>query len=151
MSKISSIYDALVTRMTAIYPTRLRLPNAYKPDENSELVLKSSWGISVDTASNTNRQVNCSLSIERLFHVILTQKAYSSEFNIDGKVSVEKLLLEDQFLAIQDIERNPVTDPTSNGAALRFLSDSGIQYVFTEKDNFYLIDTTFTIEYFEEV
>lgn len=151
MSKITQIYDDLIDRMIALYPERSRLPNPYKPEENSELLVKKGWGLCLDAGVNTNRQVNCSLTIERNIRVVLTQKSYAREMDTQAKASAEKELMEAQFLVIQDFERNPTTTPDLYVAKFVYLSDSGIQFVFTEKDNFLLLDTTFTLEYFEEV
>lgn len=147
MSNISTVYDAMITRIAAKLTTHLRLPNPYKPNENSELFLKQGYGVALGPALNTNRLVACKLSIERQFFVSISRKYFALESSATNKASTEKQLLEDQLLLIQDFE----SDPTLNGSAFKtvYVSDNGIEYVFGEKDQFLIINSVFSIEYLE--
>lgn len=149
MSNFSSLYDAIVDRIEAVLPNHLRLPNPYKVNENTELYLRQGFGVALGPATNTNRELSCRISVGRDFSVVLSRKFYSIESNVSNKESVEKQLIEDQILLIRDF-----CDNSSLPGALgivSYSSDSGIEYVFNEKDNFLVLNTVFTVEYFETI
>lgn len=149
MSKISSIYDTLVSRLTAILPTHNRLSNAYLPEQNPEPTLRQAWGLQYNSGENTNRHVNCQLSIEDGFVVVLTRKYYALELNAAGKSNTEKDLLEDRFLVIKDFEKDPSL--LENAAKAVYVDNGGIQFVFNQDKPFYKLELRFSIEYFEQL
>lgn len=149
MSNFSLLYDAIVDRIEAVLPSHTRLPNPYKVNENTELYLRQGFGVALGAATNTNRELSCRISVGRDFSVVLTRKFYSIESGVSNKESVEKQLIEDQILLIRDFCDNSAL-PGALGI-VSYSSDGGIEYVFNEKDNFLVLNTTFTVEYFETI
>lgn len=148
-TKITQAYDAIVTRMGTLLPNHTRLSNPYQLDQNTEPALKQGWGLKVESGSNTNRHVNCQLSIERTLTIAITRKYYAMELNAASKATTEKDLLEDQFIVVKDFEKNSALEGIVARAI--YTSDTGILFVFNEEKPFYKIETTFTIEYFESL
>lgn len=148
-TKISDIYDTLVDRLEAVLPSHNRLSNPYIPEQNPEPTLKQAWGLQYAAGANTNRQVNCHLSLEDQFVVVLTRKYYALELDADSKSNTEKDLLEDRFLVIQDFEKDPSL--LENAAKAVYVSNSGIQFVFNQDKPFYKLEMTFSVEYFEQL
>lgn len=151
MSNISDAYDALVTRLETILPSHNRLPNPYKPDENADEQLKLAWGVQVSTGNNSERNISCKLSIERSIIVVLTRRFFAPDLVEDRMEVPEKALLEDQFLVIDDFEKDPTLNDSTAICKMRYDSDSGIEYVKSDEDNFIKIESTFLIEYFEDL
>lgn len=147
MSNFSSLYDAIVTRVTAVLTSHTRLPNAYKIDENTELLLRQGWALAMTGATNTRRELSCRVSIRRDFVISVTRKFYAIESNVDNKVSVEKSLVEDMILLIQDLCSNSAL-PGAFGV-VTYESDAGINYVYSGKDQFLVLPITFSVEHFE--
>lgn len=151
MSIISSAYDAILSRIETVLDTTaqgwFRLPNPYKPEENSERFLDKGYGIALGSGANTNRVVNCKFSIERNFTIVLTRKFFALEADPAAKAVTEKQLFEDQYALINDFEQ----DISINGSTMytRYVSDGGIEYVSGEKDNYLMIRTEFAVEYLE--
>lgn len=147
MSKISTIYDALITRLTTLYPTHKRLANPYTPSENNALLLTQGWGLAVGVGVNTEEFLGCKLSIDRQFTVVHTRKYIALEADAVTKADVEKALFEDQFLLFQDLEE----DITLSGLAVnvKFVSDSGLEFVQAGNDKFLLISSVLTAKYYE--
>jgi hypothetical protein len=142
MSKISTLYDAIVTRIEAVLPSHTRIPNPYKIDENTQVFLNQGWGLSVAEGSDVRQQISCYTDISRLFVITLTRKAYSLESSSTGKPTTEKLLLEDQFLLLKDFALDPDLG-TTVVSVFRFVGDGGIEYVYTETDKYLKISSTF--------
>lgn len=150
MSKISDAYDAIVLQVQNLLPSHVRLSNPYAINENTESALRQGWGIALLSGTNTERNIGCKLSVSRQFSVVLTRKMYANELNVEGKASTEKQLFEDQFTLIQAFESDPTLGLTDI-AALKWESDNGLEFVFGEKDNFLQLNSTFTVEYFEQL
>lgn len=149
MSKISDIYEAAILRLEDLFPEHNRLPNPYKPEENNELFLKQGYGLALLGASSPRPILSCKLSVARDINIVLTRKYFARENDFEGKSSAELQLLEDQFLLIQDFHKDTTLNETAT--MMKYVSDAGIQYVSTEKDQFLLLETTFAVEYFEDL
>lgn len=151
MSLISTAYGALVTRIETVLGTVAggykRLPNPYEPSDNSELELRKGYGLAILPGENTNRQVNCKISISRTIEVVLTRLYTGKIEDAPGKASLEQLLLEDQHKIINDFEQ----DISINGSTMytRFVSDSGIEFVSGVSGRFFVLKTQFSLEYLE--
>jgi hypothetical protein len=151
MTIISSAYDAFVLRIETVLNVvalgYTRLPNPYKPEENSEILLRQGYGIVFGPANNTNRQVNCKFSVSRQMEIVLTRQYYAREDDAVSKSTAEKQLFEDQYLLINDFEQ----DISINGQTMytRWESDGGIEYVSAGTDRFLMLKTTFALEYLE--
>jgi len=149
MSNFSSLYDAIVTRVVTVLPSHTRLPNPYKISENAEPFLRQGWGIAMGSATNTNRELSCRLSIRRDFTISITRKFYALESNVANKESVEKQLMEDMILLVRDFYNN--TSLPGVLGIVGYENDSGINYVLSEKDNFFVLPITFSVEHFETI
>ena len=149
MSQATSVYNALVDRIEALYASLRRLPNPYDLTENPEPLLKAGWGLVVGSAENTERHISQKLSVARTFTVVFVRKFYGKDSDTTPRETTEQAILEDQFTLIDDFE----TDSTLNGTAsiTKFVSDSGIQAVSFEKSQYVFIETNFTVEYFESL
>lgn len=151
MSLISTAYAALISRIESVLNTvsggYKRIPNPYAPLENTELVLRKGYGLAILAGENTNRQVNCMVSIGRTIEVVLTRLYTGKEEDAPGKAALEQLLLEDQHLLINDFEQ----DISINGSTMytRYVSDSGIEFVSGDSGRFLMLKTQFALEYME--
>lgn len=147
MSKVSSIYDAIVTRVGTVLPNHRRLPNPYQIESNTEPSLKQGWGIQIGPGNNPELLVSCQRSIDRDFVIVITRKFYGSDLNILDKASTEKDLMEDSILVINDFEKHPLIQDYAAKAI--WSSDQGIQFVFVPDKPFFKIEMTMTVTYFE--
>lgn len=148
MSQISTLYDALVTKIAALYPNHKRIPNPYTPSENNALILNKGWGIAFQSAQNSEEHLGCyKLSIERGFTVVHTRRYIALESDVTTKAAVEKDLFEDQFLLMQSLE----TDITLSGqeVTVKWVSDGGLEFVSSGNDKFLLISSALQMKYIE--
>ena len=148
-TKITTLYNNMVTRIEALFPNKHRLTNPYAVELNGHIFLKDGWGLAVSSGENTNRQLSCTMSINRTMIVTLTNELLATELDPVTKAVMEKTLLEDHFTLIKDFEK----DTTINSSSFRtsFLSDSGIQFVVSEDKPFIYIQAIFETEYMEDL
>lgn len=152
MSNFTNLYDGIKTRIETVLPASsgyMRLYNPYELNRNPENVLRKAWGIAIGGATNTNRQLSCSISIRRDLVVTLTRKALAVDNDAVSKTTTEKDLIEDQLLLIKDFCDN--SDLPNTIGIINYESDTGVIRIFDEKENFLALQTTFSIEYFEYV
>lgn len=150
MSRISDIYDTIVSRLETLYPSHTKLTNPHKPEENNQKAMIQGYGLRFGVAENTNRCIGGKLSIQREVTVIFTRKIYAKEQDLPPKQTTEKTIFEDQYLMIKDAETYPDLEDTDI-AKFVFTNDSGLEYIFTNKDNFIKLETSFLMEYFENL
>jgi hypothetical protein len=150
MSNISTFYDTILTRTAAVLPAAYqKLSNPYQIDQNQEMALRAGYGIAVGPAENTNRQIDCNLSIKRTITVTLTRKHFATELNRTDKEAAEKQLLEDQLLLVKEFEKDPMSVYSNNVTKFVFVGDNGIESVFDQKNDFLKLTMSFDSEYFE--
>lgn len=150
MSKPVDIYDHLITRLGAVLSTHARLPNPYKPDENAEAFLVKGYGLKIGPGTNTQRTMTCGkIFEERNFTIVLSRKYFAREDDAANKAVAERELMNDSWLVKNEIEKDPTLGGKSANAY--FVSDTGTNYVFSDKDRFLLNELTVSIEYVESL
>ena len=147
MSKISTILDNLRTRVSTVLPTHKQLPFNREIEENDTLFLSKGYAIAVGPGSNTNRNLSCRLSIARTAIITVTRAHFGVDRDITVRNTLEKDLLEDQFLIIDDLEKDPSLE--SVVAQIKYESDNGIEEVFVDTGHFLKIETVYSFEYLE--
>ena len=78
MSKVSTIYDTMITRLAAIFPTKKRIPNPYNIGSNPQQYLDDGYGLALGTASQVNGQW-CDMTIEQTFNIVLARKLFKND------------------------------------------------------------------------
>lgn len=151
MSRASTAFDAFKARVVAVLPNHSELSNPYSLEQNLETAMRQGFGIQILPAENPKRNLSCKLSVRRGMALVLTRKFYASELNRAAKESVEKQLLEDQYLVIKDLEADPTLGVSSVVTRSEWQSDGGIQFVFTDDKPFYSLITNFELEYLEDI
>jgi len=149
MSRISTVYDTLVTTLTALYPSHVRLPQPYKPEENNKIYLRKGWGIVMAAGENDQINISCEVHVTRTFNVVLTRQYFGLEHDVSTKEDVEKDLMEDQFLLINEVESNVTQNEMLTSAS--YVSDNGIEFVLQGSDRFLILNTTLAVKYVENV
>lgn len=150
MSRAVDVFDYLVARIPTVLTGYKRLSNPYRPEENADVLIKLGYGVKIGSAENLNSFLGCRLLEERRqFTIVLTQKYYAREDDGAKKAEAERALLNDSFSLKKDIETNPQFGGIASSAA--FVSDSGIQFVFNEKDRFIFNEITVAAQYVEDL
>lgn len=148
-TKITTIYDNLVTKLSTVLPAYVRIPNPYSPEENPELFLRKGYGIGIGTGENTRRLICGFFSINRTFNIILINQILTTDTNSNVRGSFERDLMEDHYTIVNALE----VDNNLSGAAVKtiFSADSGIQFVEGEMGKYVMCEITFEVEYLEPI
>jgi hypothetical protein len=144
MSKISTVYTAIIDKMEALYPTKIRLHNPYELTENAEMVCKNSWGIAVEDASREDLEY-CNLSILRTFKAIFLRQFVTLSSKEDGFDAITALLLEDQqtflnaFYSPDEIGQQGIIE------RIDFTTISGVNQLVSGEKKYLFSEVTFNI------
>ena len=144
MSKISTVYTALIDKMEALYPSKIRLHNPYELTENAEMVCKNSWGIGVEDASREDLEY-CNLSITRAFKATFLRQFVTLTSKEDGFDAITALLLEDQqtflnaFYSPDEIGQQGIIE------RIDFTTISGVNQLVSGEKKYLFSEVTFNI------
>ena len=151
MTDISTIFDALVTRLTTLYPSHRRLTNPYVLSSNNDQYLAQGWGLATRDGVNTNRQLSRRLSVSRNFDVVLTRRYFAKDLDITKIAIAEKSLLEDLQILQDSFEGTPDLSSGLGNYVTKYNSDSGIIAAKDDRDDFLAIIASINVEYFRTI
>jgi len=149
MTQVSTVYDALETLIEGELSGYGKLPNPYDPENNSGLLLDKGYGIAFGPGVNTERYVNCKITIERVFSIPLVNVVVATENDTDRHATLEKTIQEDAFKIIKALEN----DSRLGGAAVkaRYSDDSGVLFLEGDREKYLLQQLEVAVEYFEDL
>jgi len=144
MSKISTVYDAVVSKMVALFPAKTRMHNPYELTDNSETIMKDTWGLKVLSADRNDLEF-CNLTTDRQFSIILVRHFATVGSSGTAFDAVTKSLLEDQQTVM-----NNVHSPTELGIQndidkIDITAISGLEFIQTDQKKYLFVELTFTI------
>jgi hypothetical protein len=149
MSRISSIHDALIARLEALFPSHKRLPDAYQVERNPSKFLDQGYAVTIGAASNRGGLLSQQMQVTREMGVVLTRKSVALESDAAKSAACQLALMEDHLLLIKDLETDTTVNTTA--AMVEFTSDSGITSIGDGTHPHLVIETQFTVTYFEDL
>ena len=149
MSNISTIYDAYISVCETELTTYAKIPNAYEINTNSVLFYKQGFAVGISGGTNSERLQSCQMSVVRDFSVILINQLTASLTDFSGFNLIAKNLFEDQYKIIKAIEKSPTLNTSQT--TTKWLNDGGLEFLEAGKAKYFLIETIFQSEYFEDL
>ncbi len=138
-----------VVRETFPANERHELKNPYILDDNPETILATAWGVAALPSTNLERTASCIYTLARDVEIVLTNVVYGTEMDVAKRQAVEAKLIDDQIRLIKAIDQDTALNDLL--AKNKFIGDNGIEFVFTEKNNYLAIVSTWNIERHEKV
>jgi len=140
-----TIYDQIISTIKATLPDRKELINPYEIEENNELYLKSGVGIELGECSPTETFARSLIQFSRTIYISLTEKVNSTDKKTSVRLTEEKKLIADQLSLITALSGNLSYD------VCRLVGDAGIEYIFTEREDYIRLRSSFNIFYNQQV
>jgi len=144
MSKISTVYNAIIVKALALYPNKTRLHNPYNLEENPDIVRKDAWGLKVQDANQETVEY-CNLSLSRTFTIVFVRQFVSLASKEDGFDAVTALLLEDQQTFAQALYSPNEIGQQSNIDRIDVTGISGVQEMTSGEKKYLFSEITFNI------
>lgn len=150
MTQISTIHDAIVTKISSNLTSHKQLPNPYILEANTDLFLQKGFGVAIGAGVRTDRYVsNQIVTWERSFIITLTEKITTTESNITAKETITKTLLEDHFTLLKKFDQD--ISLTLSALGVTFTSDGGFDYVEFNGRPHFVCEIELLVEYQEDI
>lgn len=150
MSKISTIYDALLLRLGAIFTDKIRIPNAYDVSSNGDVFLRNSWGLRIASSNYYEMEYNTYVN-DRQFVVVFTREIIKTDTQTAQIDNVTKLLLEDVNTLQKELMNPSQIGVHQSIEIIDLSSTTGINEVFTNNEKFLSIEVSFNIKVSEDI
>jgi hypothetical protein len=139
MSDVSTIYDAIITKVNTLFPSKARIHNPYELSDNPELITKDSWGLKVGTCEIVEMEF-CNLSSKREYSILLIRQFATVGNKEDAFDAVSKLVLEDQQTLMNnlysptELEQNLIIDQIelNSVSGIEFTQNNQKKYLYCE-------------------
>lgn len=149
MSKISTLHDAIVSKISANLTSYKQLPNPYVLEQNPQSFLSKGFGVAVGPGIRTDRVIGCQTSWERSFSITLINYVSTTDNNTTVRETLSKNLLEDHYTLLTQFEIDAGLSGTAIDAIV--VSDGGIEYIELETKPHFLTEIELTVEYLEDL
>lgn len=144
MSSVSNIYDDILTELSSVFSSKTRIPNAYSLLDNPETYLRDSYGLRVDPAAPSSRDITV-YTRERNFAIILTREVIKTDVQTSQFDTAVKNMLEDVNTLQKEFLGSDQFDSYDNIDIVRQGGFSGIQFFLGERSNFITTEVIFSI------
>ena len=141
-SKISSVYDAIVSELEALYPNKTRIPYPYSLTDNNARFLIDGYGFTIGSA-NFEQFEFCNFMTSREVTVVITKEIFRTDSDAITVDDVAKALLESVY-EVQKLfySYNELNVP-SDIAKVDIGSVSAVEEVISGKQSFLSMSASF--------
>lgn len=149
MTKISTLHDAIVTKISSNLSSYTQIPNPYDIPSNPKSLLTRGFGVAIGTGVRTDRLVGCQVSWERSFLITLVNYVNTTDTKITVRENITKGLLEDHYTLLTEFEIDGGLSGTATDAIIN--ADGGVELLeFDEKPHF-IMEIELVCEYIEDL
>lgn len=96
MSKITTVYDAILTELAALYPAKTRIPYPYSLVDNNARFLSDGYGVTIGPSSFEQFEF-CDFMTVRDVTVTVTKEVFRTDSDYNVIDDITKSLLEDIY------------------------------------------------------
>lgn len=157
MSRASQVNTDVRGFLLELFPVAdgwAELINPHDPGMNDDLTANKAWGYRIGPRRNTNRLVNCAITMRRDFDVIVVRKYHSGLIRTSNatalRVEIENLLCEDIEAIAKMFEKDPLVDESETIANIRIEGDGGIEFMRQDDEQFFMMRANGFLEYFNK-
>lgn len=147
MSKLSEIFDTLVTRTSTILPDYRHLSDGLEIDKNTNTALVKGYSVVIGENGPGPEQYGCAIHLFQRNYTITITNAYTMRNNATTRDDAEKAIMEDLYLVTKSLIKTPSLGGISSN--VQFVSDSGSEYLNTDAQEFLIAELTLNIWYEE--
>lgn len=149
MSKISTIHDAIVSKISSNLTDYTQIPNPYDIESNPKTLLTKGFGVSIGAGVRTDRVIGCQVSWERSFLITLINYVETTDTNTTVRETLTKGILEDHYTLLSQFE----IDGGLGGVAIDGIvnADGGLELVEYETKPHFIIEIELVCEYLEDL
>jgi len=148
MSTLGTIRDAMVTKITTLFPNKKRIPRPRVLDQNIDNFLNDGFGIYIGPSTISDQDLGYHIAVRSSeINVVLTEKIYTLDNNHVGEAAAENSLHGNKESLIQSISEMTLEAIEDDFLNILYTSDDGGEFIFAEKNNYLALTITFTVNY----
>jgi hypothetical protein len=148
MSTLGTIRNAMVTKITTLFPNKKRIPRPRVLDQNIDNFLNDGFGIYIGPSTISDQDLGYHMAVRSSeINIILTEKIYTLDNNYVGEAAAENSLHGNKESLIQSISEMTLEAIEDDFLNILYTSDDGGEFIFAEKNNYLALTITFTVNY----
>lgn len=147
MSNISTVYNAILTRLGFIYSSNTsytRIPDPYELENNKEIFLRKGYGLKYNGASPVEGELNQYNNVHS-FSIVLSRENIKLESQFTPVDDVTKNILEDVYRLQQDFYASNELNAQSSINIIDLGDVTPITTVFGDKDKYKTTEIFFNL------
>lgn len=144
MSKITTVYDTLLTVIAAIFPEKTRLFDPYTLTDNPEHICRDGYGVRKGDTSFEAAEFKSFMDAHG-FEVVLTREVVRAESQVTPLDDQVKALLEDAFELRERVYRYDELGITTDITAVNLEGVSGVEQFVAGRGKFLSVGVSFRI------
>lgn len=150
MSKITTVYDAILTELAALYPAKTRIPYPYSLVDNNARFLSDGYGVTIGPSSFEQFEF-CDFMTVRDVTVTVTKEVFRTDSDYNVIDDITKSLLEDIY-EVQKLfySYNELNVP-NDVAKVDLGGVSAVEEVVSGKQSFLSMSATFNFFIIEKL
>jgi hypothetical protein len=150
MSKISTVYEAILTELTALYPNKTRIPYPYSLVDNNARFLCDGYGILIGPSSFEQFEF-CDFMTARDVTVTVTKEVFRTDSDYDVIDDITKSLLEDIYKVQKLFYSYNELNVPNDIAKVDLGGVSAVEEVLSGKQSFLSMSATFNFFIIEKL
>lgn len=149
MSKISTVYDTILTALGVIFPEKTRLFDGYVITDNPEHIMRDGYGIRKGATIFQEAEL-CRFTDAHDFETVLTREVVHGEDQTGPVDDAVKALLEDAFEFRERFYRYDELGIATDITAVTLGSTSPVERVNVGQGKFITVSIAFTVQVTED-
>lgn len=150
MSKVSEIFDSLVTRVSAVLPSYTHMPDAYSLKSNANIDLFKGFAVGIGPTVPAGTQEGfCDKYMFDTIYFVTVSNDYNIITNTDSRNADEKSITEDLYLVTKDLLKNFRLGGLT--VDISFNDTSGPSYLNEDEKRFLISAASYRVRYQENL
>jgi hypothetical protein len=145
MSNISTVFDTIRTKVASILSSNIELPNSYDLIDNPSTILEQGWGIKLGPSTQDQGDF-CNITTNRTISVVVTGIVFRTEGDVEPFITAAKDLAEKSNSLVIEMEKNDQLGIEQSLISIDFLTDLGLQFIYTDNKSFLYNEISFNVK-----
>jgi hypothetical protein len=135
----------MLTTLTALFPTKTRIPNPYDLTDNPIILLRDGYGLKLDDEAPARSEF-CNFSRNKIFTIVLAREVLKGDMQTTQFDTAVKAMQEDVYELQKDLLNVDQIGIESSIEKIDMGGTSGIVSFIGERSNFIAMEIMFFIQ-----
>lgn len=150
MSKITTVYNAIISQLQTLFPNKTRIPYAYSLPDNNARFMQDGYGLVIGGA-NFEQLEFCDFMIARDVTVVFTKEVFRTDSDFNVIDDITRQVLEDIYQVQKLFYSYNELNVPNDIAKVDIGSVSAVEEVLSGKQSFLSMSATFQFYIIEKL